>query len=531
MTIIKKCEYCKEEFRAKQKRQKYCNNNHYKECPICHDMFLLKNNRETKTCSNICAKAYRDRYIYYRKKCHMCGKIFQTNTKHAKFCKDKHYRNCLICDTEFEVKDLHRPARVCSHSCASTLSHTEESKAKRRTNSLDKYGVEHPFQSEEVKRKIERSLENYESNTRIGSPKWRRNIKDKYGVINVSQMKSVKRKKRETYYKRYGVYNPAAMQAENYKEWNNLRSFIENKGENWDSIDLAEYFNLNVGSIRDKAKQLGITHLIKDFYKYSSPELNVKRILKELELIEGIDFFPHVRNVISPKELDFYIPRLNIAIEVSPTYTHNSSPSSWFAKGGKALCENYHMDKYEECRKKGIQLITIFDWIDIEDLKSYLSYVLNSKSVNKEELTYEEIVINKRVYCNVKKDETIVANAIWHNSKHESRLCKFEADYHSPELLSFMLDNYLKSNLCNDVSKFTIIADSSFELKSVYEKYGFHYQMNFNPKLRYHHIGKDIYVKSRKTISNKRSVLEKNNFLPIFDCGSSKWTLNKTADI
>lgn len=61
------------------------------------------------------------------------------------------------------------------------------------------------------------------------------------------------------------------------------------------------------------------------------------------------------RKLIAPKELDFYLPDLQIAFEFNGLYWHSEA-------SGKD--KNYHYDKWKKCFDKGIQLITVWedDW-------------------------------------------------------------------------------------------------------------------------------------------------------------------------
>lgn len=90
----------------------------------------------------------------------------------------------------------------------------------------------------------------------------------------------------------------------------------------------------------------------------------------------NIKFEENCRTVISPLELDFYIPSLNLAIEYHGLFWHQEN------KVGKKI----HRSKYDQCRAKGIKLIQIFEneWLDRkEQVKSFLmsSLQLNNTKV------------------------------------------------------------------------------------------------------------------------------------------------------
>lgn len=66
----------------------------------------------------------------------------------------------------------------------------------------------------------------------------------------------------------------------------------------------------------------------------------------------GIETINHDRTIISPYELDIYIPSLKIGIEYNGLFWH----SEYFGKD-----KNYHLNKLNVCNKKGIKLIQIFE--------------------------------------------------------------------------------------------------------------------------------------------------------------------------
>ena len=145
------------------------------------------------------------------KKCAFCGEEFVPQRRTQIYCYRDHYVNCEVCGKKIAVSrsNLGRPPRACCPSHAVMLGHTPESQAKRRENSLKKWGAETPLQAPEIKAKIKKTFnEHPEKDYRFGSKNSRELIKEKYGVDNVSSLDSVKEKKRETTMSNYGVDNP-----------------------------------------------------------------------------------------------------------------------------------------------------------------------------------------------------------------------------------------------------------------------------------------------------------------------------------
>jgi DNA-directed RNA polymerase subunit RPC12/RpoP len=66
----------------------------------------------------------------------------------------------------------------------------------------------------------------------------------------------------------------------------------------------------------------------------------------------GVDVVRNTRSIISPKELDIYIPSKKLAIEYCGLY--------WHSEVAGAKNRKYHRNKLDLCKEKGIRLITIF---------------------------------------------------------------------------------------------------------------------------------------------------------------------------
>ena len=76
-------------------------------------------------------------------------------------------------------------------------------------------------------------------------------------------------------------------------------------------------------------------------------EVSVETELESLNLT----FDTKNRKIIKPFELDFYIPKHNLAIECNGDYWHSTSV--------KSSDKNYHLKKYLMCKEKGVRLIQI----------------------------------------------------------------------------------------------------------------------------------------------------------------------------
>ena len=191
-----------------------------KKCRNCGKLFTPKGHEAC--CSKECVHQARAKNRKtYDKACVICGEHFEATYAQQKFCSKEHHRNCVACGHDFivDTSDGRKAAvRTCSTKCAATLSHAggKDKKARRR-NSQEKYGVDNPFQSDEVKTKIKKTFEeNPDKNYQFGTENFKKLIKDKYDVDNVSQLDDVKEKKKATSREHYGTDYP--MQSQEVKD-------------------------------------------------------------------------------------------------------------------------------------------------------------------------------------------------------------------------------------------------------------------------------------------------------------------------
>ena len=81
----------------------------------------------------------------------------------------------------------------------------------------------------------------------------------------------------------------------------------------------------------------------------SNLETMIVNFLKE----NNIEYKQNDRTVIKPLEVDFLIPKFNLAIEVNGLY--------WHSELSGVKNKKYHLEKHEKCLKAGITLIQIFE--------------------------------------------------------------------------------------------------------------------------------------------------------------------------
>jgi len=219
----------------------------------------------------------------------------------------------------------------------------ENIKNKIKNTNLKLYGAENVFASEEIKNKIKKTNMNIYG---VENPSYSKEIKEKLSITN----KEIWSKKA------ISEFNILSIDGENYKmkcDNNKDHEFIIHRGLLSNRKTIKTIFCTICNPIKSNT---GLQSQIRSFIE----KLDIKSIY-------------NTRSIISPLELDIYIPDLKIAFEFNGLYWHSEVNKE----------NNYHLNKTELCEHKGIQLIHIWedDWLYKQEIvKSMILSKLNKTS-------------------------------------------------------------------------------------------------------------------------------------------------------
>lgn len=96
-----------------------------------------------------------------------------------------------------------------------------------------------------------------------------------------------------------------------------------------------------------------------------NPQTSIETIMKDILNNLKINYIQHDRKIISPKELDFYLPEYKIGIECNGTYWHSTDKKD----------KDYHINKYNLCKDKSIRLLSFWEY-DIKHNESFITNIL-----------------------------------------------------------------------------------------------------------------------------------------------------------
>lgn len=267
----------------------------------------------------------------------------------------------------------------CSITCANKSDeHIENVK---KTNNI-KYGGDTPICSKEIKDKISKTnIEKYGVDNIFKDNQYIQNkIFEKHGVNSMNKLPEVKEKRRNTNIERYGVSTTLLLDdSRKVLNKNKLDRFINEYSD-------YEIINGTSSNIEVKCEQCSSIYSINrsTFVFRATNDINPcticnpigeQKSIKEKELGEFLneidcEFEVSDREILGGREIDVFIPKLNIGIEFDGLYYH----SSLFKES------NYHINKTIDCQNKGIRLIHIFEdeWDTKKEIvKSRLKVILN----------------------------------------------------------------------------------------------------------------------------------------------------------
>lgn len=446
---------------------------------------------------------------------------------------DKHPK-CPICGKLVSYLDPKLGYRkYCSPKCASLdPAHTE---AIKKSN-LEKYGVDNPFKSKDIQQKIKKICF------------------EKYGYENPQQCPEIKKRAEATNLKKYGVKNVGTLRTKDVVSYEMIDNQYVYQCPHPDCNQCIEKTYLSTRDTHNNRRETGselCTKLMpsQPFRSVgTSLELQVREWLNEYH----IEYINNTKQVISPLELDIYIPSKRLAVECNGIYWHST----------RKVDKNKHFEKLEKCREQGIQLLTL--WEDqIQNSKQQLKNILLSKlgiyetKIGARECIIKEVSsrgsteflnkyhlqgsINSSIRLGLFKDNELLALMTLGrgrkslNEKVEWELyrycCKggmciiggfskllkhFIQAYHPKSIITFS---------ANDISEGNVYIKNGF--KKIKETIGYWYIDKKN-LVRYHRYSftKQSLVKRGFDCNKSESeIMKKIGFYKIYDSGQSKWIL------
>ena len=290
------------------------------------------------------------RILCKNKNCYKHVTFHNYNYGYSRYCSSK----CGLNDSEIKSKIQNTCIKKYG---VKTPFQSKAVQEKIEKTNLQKYGVKNVFQSNKIKEKIKRSnmdnigysypmqsdsIRNKSKNTLLKKygvdhnskiefviEKRKKTSLNKYGTENPNQLDVIKNKIRETNLRKYGVEhaNQRHIDKESLEFLRN-KEWLENQHHNLkhSCTEIAKILNVYYGTVISYLTKHEIE--LKNYFS-SSPEKDIINFLNISNIKNNI------RSIISPYELDIYLPEYKLAIEYNGLY--------WHSKKSK----NYHLNKTE----------------------------------------------------------------------------------------------------------------------------------------------------------------------------------------
>jgi uncharacterized Zn finger protein (UPF0148 family) len=477
---------------------------------------------------------------------------------------EKHKRNEKLKETNIKKYGVENPMQLDSTKKkikqtniekygVDHYSKTDEYKEKINQTSLEKYGVDYFSQSEIVKEKIKNttvknhggmmvaarkaSEEKFDGNV-FGSDWFMDNrnkfYMDSFGAEHPLKSEKIKDTMIKNNIEKYGVSNP--MQRHYNKKEKNIISDskkFEYKLNEKGTYKLAKLLNCNVNTIYKYASSYDIFLPLRSA---SHQEENVCDFLGE----HNIPFITNTRKILpSGKELDFYLPEYNLAIELNGLYWHSE------ISGKKD--KNYHYNKWKECDELGVTLLSIQEdefgdktqfWFnkilymtgkmkptkiharkcevqELDNVSDFLNeHHLQGSCVSsyKFGLFYNNELVSVMTFSNTRNND-IGIGELSRFCNHSSYLVSGGAS----KLLSYFIKNY-----GDNYEKIISFSDNNYSNGNVYSTLGFELTQNLKPDYKY--ITPN-YTSRHHKAGFRKSLIFKKFDIPDIMKNKSEWEL------
>ena len=286
---------------------------------------------------------------------------------------DKLYNKsfCLTCGKETSfIGFKYGYKQYCSAKCAANNNETKE---KRKSTNLAKYGCVNVSQNENIKKK---KVDTYLLHIEETKEKVKQTNQTKYGCDWYTQSKEFQTKYKETCLNKYGV--------DNYAKSNNWhKSFIQSHKQNIELYKTLHYipikelfikygtgwYQANIVPIKLYKHTAYINENdIEQIQQYSTrSNSKLENIIVDyIKQIYNKQIIRNTRKIIAPYELDIYLPDIKLGIEINGTWYHSIE---------NGCTETYHLEKALLCKEQNVRLLHIYEF-DMNNM-NYVQDLIN----------------------------------------------------------------------------------------------------------------------------------------------------------
>lgn len=336
-------------------------------CPVCGKLPAFSTGKFLTYCSKRCSQLDKEKFL---------KKYGAEHHLKSREVRQKIHRSVL---EKYGVDNIGKATRekakqtMLQRYGVDNYTKTMEYKVRAVQTSVAKFGTTHPMLNQEIKSKVISKLKNKYSSI---SEKAKQTLIERYGIDHPMKIPQIKEKV-----------------LERYKEtvWKRLTKKLQHYGIQ----PVFDYQRFKEISIKTRERlefrcitcgTLFLDHLDNGnipvcpvcYGNFSKPEYYVLEFLKNT----GLAFETNNREVISPFELDFYIPAKKLAIEVNGVYFHTFEHLIKFRGLSEKQAKFYHRDKWKLASQKDIKLLQFWDSEVLRKKDIILSIISSNLGLN-----------------------------------------------------------------------------------------------------------------------------------------------------
>lgn len=482
--------------------------------------------------------------------CPVCKK------RHRKFFSGQYKEHCshkcLVNDPRIHAKM--KQTRLNNHNGKYV---DENILSKKRQTCLDKYGVTSFSKTQEFLYKGQKTrYERYGDKNFSNPEKMLKTKQQKYGSKNYNN----KEQARQTFFKKYGVYAPSQIPevrarqkktcleycgSETYltvgvcAEYQSKSSYEKMLNNEFDvpAFSYKEYRDRTSSLLKFKCRKCN-----SEFYSvhhdgmhnrcskcYPPSRSNEQTDLQNYILEFTKNVITNSRSVISPYEIDIYIPDKKLAIEFDGLFWHSTQ---------HGIDKQYHAKKTALCEQSGIQLIHVFEneWMTKKDcVKSRIkSLLIDPVSLPND---YEIKIVDEKNAIEFQKKHSLVDHATNCNALHiglfignslTQMLSLNEKSYSHWKIIDFLYEYRINNSLQSMLSYFECnyhpteiqwIVDRRWSNGYMCCECGFNLTKEINPQLWHWTMKQHKPVLISDNDILQTSEIDVNKINSIYDCG------------
>lgn len=167
-------------------------------------------------------------------------------------------------------------------------------------------------------------------------------------------------------------------------------------------IDLSRFLNMPYHDVYRDTRSLIFQRYMSTHTRLSYIVRKLCRILKQL----NVSYELNNRHLISPYEIDVWIPKYNIGFEIDPASTHSTSRRNYLtakSKINRRLPSNYHQAKSLMAFEHGIRLVHIYDWTElsvslVQNWLEFQTFDFRNKIINLDQLLVTKDLLHQYGY-------------------------------------------------------------------------------------------------------------------------------------